>query len=261
MDTNGNAVAAFQNQQTNVWWHAYQEGLGWLGCVSAQGFYEQPGADIVPSPAAREKTFALTPHEIIGIWEQPYNSGFATLDVNVAPKDVRINTNAMQTASAIANLYVVQPFDNVCSNGYTQMRFSSDGATWSAWEASPSSAPYTKTKTGWDLTNPAYGGNSSGGLKHVYIQFKSILCSSIVTDDEILYTGGSAGGSVDIGLRAHDGVNIIKLAAESGTLTSPFRISKNGTNYGIVLVPTNSPDASKFRIQTASGTKSLMKLQ
>jgi hypothetical protein len=67
--------------------------------------------------------------------------------------------------------------------------------------------------------------------------------------------------AIDAGLRAYDGTAVIKLALEtSDQPTSPMRISKGAANYGIVLVPTDSPDASKFRIQTSSGTKALRKL-
>lgn len=64
---------------------------------------------------------------------------------------------------------------------------------------------------------------------------------------------------LDIGLRLFDGTANITIACETPAV-SPLRIAKGGTTYGIILVPTSSPDASKFRIQTASGTKSLMKL-
>ena len=57
-----------------------------------------------------------------------------------------------------------------------------------------------------------------------------------------------------------DGTATIKIACESGPLTSPLRIGKNGTTYGILLVPPTAVNASKLRIQTASGTKALQKL-
>ncbi|MGD0259307.1 MAG: choice-of-anchor Q domain-containing protein [Verrucomicrobiota bacterium] len=65
----------------------------------------------------------------------------------------------------------------------------------------------------------------------------------------------------NIGLRAYDGKAIIPIACqESGALTSPLRISKNGTTYGILLVPTNFIYASRMRIQTSSGTMALGEL-
>lgn len=66
--------------------------------------------------------------------------------------------------------------------------------------------------------------------------------------------------TVDIGLRAFDGTATIKLACEAGSPASPLRIAKNGTTYGILLVATNAPNASKIRIPTASGVKAVMKL-
>lgn len=67
--------------------------------------------------------------------------------------------------------------------------------------------------------------------------------------------------NADIGLRAYDGTAIIKIACEGPNSTnSAVRFNKNGTNYGILLTATNSPNASKFRVQTSSGTKAIMKL-
>ena len=71
---------------------------------------------------------------------------------------------------------------------------------------------------------------------------------------------GVAVEAVDIGLRAYDGTGIIKIGCEIGSATSPLRISKNGTNYGILLVATNAANASRIRIPTASGVKAVMKL-
>jgi hypothetical protein len=65
--------------------------------------------------------------------------------------------------------------------------------------------------------------------------------------------------TADIGLRANDGTGTIKIACALGT-NSPLRISKNGVTYGILLVPTNSPDASKIRIRTSAGLKAWKKL-
>ena len=65
---------------------------------------------------------------------------------------------------------------------------------------------------------------------------------------------------LDIGLGAFDGTAIIKFAAEAGPPLSPLRINKNGTLYSILLVDPADPSASKFRIRTATSTKSLQKL-
>ncbi|MCM8781914.1 MAG: hypothetical protein NC828_02550 [Candidatus Omnitrophica bacterium] len=67
-------------------------------------------------------------------------------------------------------------------------------------------------------------------------------------------------GVIDIGLRAYDGSNIIKIACEpTGILTSPLRISKNGTIYAVTLVDPQDPRGSRLRIKTSSGIKALRK--
>jgi hypothetical protein len=67
--------------------------------------------------------------------------------------------------------------------------------------------------------------------------------------------------AIDAGMRAYDGTAVVKLALETGAQpTSPIRISKGTVNYGIILVPADSPDASRFRIQTSSGVKAFRKL-
>jgi len=66
---------------------------------------------------------------------------------------------------------------------------------------------------------------------------------------------------VDIGLRVYNGSEIIQVACEpSGTLTSPLRVRKDTTTYGIVLVDTTDSNASKIRIETSSGIKAIAKL-
>jgi len=64
----------------------------------------------------------------------------------------------------------------------------------------------------------------------------------------------------DSGLRIYDGTDIIKIAAEIGTPTSPLRIYNGSDILGISLVDPSDPDASKIRIKTSSGIKALRKL-
>ena len=66
---------------------------------------------------------------------------------------------------------------------------------------------------------------------------------------------------IEIGLRLFDGISVVRIACEPfGSLTSPLRISKNGTTYGVLLVDPLSSDASRFRVQTSAGLKALKKL-
>ena len=267
MDGNGNAVVAFKSG-TTFYCHAYQEGLGWLGC-SAQGRGIQPNLMEITAPETRQKTIALTPHEIVGAWAEPHGSGGAgTLHANIARKDVWIDGYALETPDPIVDLNVRLPYNDICGElnppAFQQMRFSNDGVTWSAWETAPSSPPYLAIKTGWDLANPAYGGTSFVGLKRVYIEFQNANCVSLVTHDEIRYTGETIGG-VDAGLRVYDGGALpIRIACElpglAGEPASPLRFFKNGTKYGIILTTPGSPSASKILIRTSSGTKAWAKL-
>jgi hypothetical protein len=66
--------------------------------------------------------------------------------------------------------------------------------------------------------------------------------------------------AIDIGLRVFDGTTNNRIAVQPGPPTSPFRVNKGGTNYGILLVPTNSPNASRIRIQTTNGVMAWQKL-
>jgi hypothetical protein len=67
-------------------------------------------------------------------------------------------------------------------------------------------------------------------------------------------------GVIDIGLRAYDGSNVIKIACEpTGILTSSLRIAKNGTTYAVTLADPADTNASKIRVKTSSGIKALRK--
>jgi hypothetical protein len=62
----------------------------------------------------------------------------------------------------------------------------------------------------------------------------------------------------DIGLRIETNSGIQTIACEpAGTLTSPLRIRKGATTYGIGLVETTAADASTIGIKTSTGTKAL----
>ena len=81
--------------------------------------------------------------------------GAAAADPPV-PGTIEINGGTPWTNDAIVT--VSTPADNASS-----MRLSTDGVTWKtmAWASS----------TSWDLTDAAYGGTSTIGLKHVYVDF------------------------------------------------------------------------------------------
>jgi len=107
--------------------------------------------------------------------------------------------------------------------------------------------------TSWtaaDINNSGFGVGyiahaDSDGIR-TYIEFMRIT---------VYYTP-----FIDIGLRIYDGATNQAIACDpAGTLTSPLRISKASTTYGIALVDTGDSSASKIRVKTSSATKALRK--
>jgi len=100
-------------------------------------------------------------------------------------------------------------------------------------------------------------GRIGSGAEHVSSCFTGNGLLSVTTTVEIQ--------PLDIGLRVFDGTNIVGIACEppgaGGQLTSPLRIHKNGTNYGVLLVVPDAAEASMLKIQTTDGIKALRKLE
>jgi len=66
--------------------------------------------------------------------------------------------------------------------------------------------------------------------------------------------------AINCGLKGYDGSATIAFGCEpSGTLTSALRMYDGSAIYGIKLVDTTDPNATKFRVQTSGGTKAIMK--
>lgn len=84
----------------------------------------------------------------------------------------------------------------------------------------------------------------------ISVLFLLITFFPTIVETQAIYT--------DIGLRVYDGTETVFIAVEPvGTLTSPLRIAKNGTVYGVVLVDPSDFFASKIRIRTNSGIRAL----
>ena len=80
-------------------------------------------------------------------------------------------------------------------------------------------------------------------------------CSSSWTTVTVTPSTTACNNGVDVGLRFYqDGIR--KVAVEPGAAASPLRIYKDGVR-GVVLVDPSNPNASRMRIQTASGVKTL----
>jgi hypothetical protein len=237
MDGLGNAAAtAFIGDGFSRLVRAYGEGVGWIdtfpahgapGC-SFQGQWIFGAREFGASSALQlfEKKFVITQHEIVGIEVLVTGSvggqDFKTVYGTNATKDVYINGFDEQTTTSIVDLDVTLPFNTIPLDPpiggqttcgfvdpflFQEMRFSNNGVDWSAWESAPTTAPFRTTRTNWDLTDPAFGGISVGGLKRVYIQYRNQNCESLVTTDEIYLPepggllGLCAGGLALFGLR------------------------------------------------------------
>ena len=62
-----------------------------------------------------------------------------------------------------------------------------------------------------------------------------------------------------LGLKYYDGsvVNLCLVATADAPAGDQIRINKNGTTYAVYLVDTTDPNASKVRVNTSDGVKSL----
>lgn len=144
----------------------------------------------------------------------------------------------------------------------------------------------TKFKFSWNSGNlelerlwSAYvGGNLGDACFGIAVDSAGnlVVCGETVSADWIgggwdtSYNGNTDGFVVkispwvDIGLRMFDGTQTVRIACEAprpgGILSSPLRIAKDGTTYGIVLTDPSAPTASKIHVQTSSGIKAWEKL-
>ncbi len=73
------------------------------------------------------------------------------------------------------------------------------------------------------------------------------------------YTGKIDQYFVDIGLRIYDGTTTVPIGCEQGTATSRLRIAEGGVVYGIGLVDTTHPSATRIRIKVPEGVRALRK--
>lgn len=117
----------------------------------------------------------ITPHDGTVAGTPVVSDAVFAID-NSAPSggSVQINSNDSYTTSANTTL-------TLSATGASQMKFSNDNATYSAYEA------YGASKA-WDINDVAYGGSSAEGLKTVYVIFKDALGNeSSAANDNITY--------------------------------------------------------------------------
>jgi hypothetical protein len=97
------------------------------------------------------------------MWAIYYANGI-NKDSTPPTGSVSINGGASSTTSLIVSLSLSATDDLSGMGTGAQMEFSNDDLTWSSPE------PLSTSKPSWDLST--YGGNSSGGLKTVYVRFR-----------------------------------------------------------------------------------------
>ena len=163
------------------------------------------------------------------------------------------------------------------ASGYVRLQYTTDGSTYADYPtATAMNSINTFELKSVDLSSLAGVANNPNFGFRIVSEFQSTAVPGGTTNAYVTAPGGSGytpGGTIrfdmvsvygtalppvsaiDIGLRVFDGHTNSRIAMEPspGTPASPMRIRKNGTNYGVLLVATNSPDASRVRM-TASAT-------
>jgi len=67
-------------------------------------------------------------------------------------------------------------------SGVTHLKLSNDGITWTFW------TPVTEQIASWDMTDAAYGGDSTPNTRHtVYVKFRDAAGNEFITSDDIFY--------------------------------------------------------------------------
>lgn len=114
------------------------------------------------SPGAGTKTVYVRVTDAVG--NQNVITDAIALAEDMFPPTVtlKINDGAESTTNPSVTLEIIAQ-DNASVDSQLQMAFSNDGKLWSNWES------FYSTKT-WDITDEAYGGNSSPGIKTVYVR-------------------------------------------------------------------------------------------
>ncbi|TAH34417.1 MAG: hypothetical protein EYC70_15865 [Planctomycetota bacterium] len=115
----------------------------------------------------------------VGNWSANYAS-FGTVRIDLTPPSgvtLAADAGRSYTLDALVNL-ALSASDPLSGND--RMRFSNDGATWSAWET------YATSKSNWDLRS--YGGNGSTRVSHtVYAQVRDRAGNVSTTATDQIY--------------------------------------------------------------------------
>jgi hypothetical protein len=144
---------------------------------------------------------------------------------------VRVNDIDAGTASPNVTVKVLGRDD---VSGVTQVKLSNDGSTWSSPQSYTGSGS-TAQAIAWDLTNSAYGGTSSDGVKTVYVQFKDASGKWSASESDTIELNRQGGTSAySNAVLADSPTGYWRLGETSGTTA----IDSSGSDNGVY---TNGP--------------------
>ncbi len=148
------------------------------------------------------------------------------VDSNPPTGSVRINDIDAATASPSVTVKVLGRDD---ISGVSLVKLSNDGNVWSAPQTYTGSGS-TAQAIGWDLTNPAYGGNDNDGTKTVYVEFQDASGKwSDPLTDMILLDRHSGSSPYSNAVLADSPAGYWRLGEASGTTAIDAAAGDNGT--------------------------------
>ncbi len=155
--------------------------------------------------------------------------GGAILDSDAPEGTVRVNDIAEKTSSPNVTVKVIGRDD---VSGVTQVRLSNNGTTWTAARSFTGSGSAAMAIS-WSLTDPAYGGTATDGVKTVHVQLRdaSGKWSGSETDTITLDRGGSTGGTTPYSsaVMADGPSGFWRLGETSGTTAADVTGAQAGT--------------------------------
>jgi hypothetical protein len=169
--------------------------------------------------------------------------GGGLVDSNPPSGSVRIND--VDTATSSAGVIVkVLGRDDI--SGVTQLRLSNDGSAWSAPQAY-TGRESTAQAVAWNLTDPAYGGNASDGLKTVFVQFRDASGKWSASESDTIVLDRAGGSSLYSNTVIGDGpAGYWRLGETTGTTAGDAAGANPGTY-------TNGPKLGQSSLLPADG--------
>ena len=114
-----------------------------------------------------------------GNWDDAATSVGRYFIDTVVPSGASVQADAGRSYT-IDNLVDLTLACNDDRSGMSKMRFSNDGATWSAWEN------FATTRSNWDLV--PFGGNNTLKISHtIYAQFRDLAGNVTATVSDVIY--------------------------------------------------------------------------